>query len=369
MSFSIAMEESLISSSKARAIGNINSTALRYKFGALSSIRTRCLAAAVCLCLCFSFASLFLMPSTETSLPKVCDCEKDCHGSGASGNGALKDESVDNHKLSLIVPFRDRFDELMEFVPYMSLFLKNQGIAFEIIIINQVDSHRFNRAALINVGYLLSDVNSDYIAMHDVDLMPLNHNLSYAYPGLGPYHVAAPGLHPLYSYKTFVGGILLVAKKHFRQVNGLSNLFWGWGREDDDFYLRLKAANISIARPDIKSVTTGRKNTFRHFHGPTRQRDQIRYDKQKGLSRHMDVTTGLNNVAFEVIKTQQLSIEGYKAFVHHVILDCNYDKTPWCDHLLSEEEIAAVLARQKRERAERRRKKAEKLQKEQIFDQ
>ena len=43
----------------------------------------------------------------------------------------------------------------------------------------QADSHRFNRAALINAGFLLSSNDTDYIAMHDVDLWPLNYNLRY----------------------------------------------------------------------------------------------------------------------------------------------------------------------------------------------
>ena len=58
-----------------------------------------------------------------------------------------------------------------------------------------------------------------YIAMHDVDLVPLNPDLDYSYPENGPFHVAAPDLHPKYHYKTFVGGILLVNGKHFRQVS------------------------------------------------------------------------------------------------------------------------------------------------------
>jgi xylosylprotein 4-beta-galactosyltransferase len=139
---------------------------------------------------------------------------------------------------------------------------------------------------------------------------------SYDFPSNGLFHVAAPGLHPLYSYKTFVGGILLVSKRVFKAVNGLSNLFWGWGREDDDFYLRLKvsaimcftfgiknficltlvwilqAAGIAVARPPVKEMSTGKRNTFQHVHGPNRRRDQIRYDKQKLLSRQMDVLTG-----------------------------------------------------------------------------
>ena len=55
--------------------------------------------------------------------------------------------------------------------------------------------------------------------MHDVDLLPLNPDLSYAYPEGGPYHIAAPNLHPLYHYKTFVGGILLISQAQFEEVN------------------------------------------------------------------------------------------------------------------------------------------------------
>ena len=31
------------------------------------------------------------------------------------------------------------------------------------------------------------------------------------------------------------------------QVNGLSNLFWGWGREDDELYLRIKEVNMPVS--------------------------------------------------------------------------------------------------------------------------
>ena len=54
--------------------------------------------------------------------------------------------------------------------------------------------------------------------MHDVDLLPLNSNLSYSYPSHGPRHLAAPGLHPRYNYQKFVGGILLLTIEHFEMV-------------------------------------------------------------------------------------------------------------------------------------------------------
>ena len=30
-------------------------------------------------------------------------------------------------------------------------------------------------------------------------------------------------------------------------MNGLSNLFWGWGREDDELYMRILEAKMSVS--------------------------------------------------------------------------------------------------------------------------
>jgi len=36
-----------------------------------------------------------------------------------------------------------------------------------------------------------------------------------------------------------VGGVLSMRTEHFQRVNGYSNLYWGWGAEDDDMAYRL----------------------------------------------------------------------------------------------------------------------------------
>lgn len=158
------------------------------------------------------------------------------------------------------MPFRERFEELLQFAPHLTTFLNAQEIPHHIFILNQIDRYRFNRASLINVGYLYTKSDYDYIAMHDVDLLPLNEHLKYDYPKLGPYHVASPDLHPKYHYATFVGGILLVNRDHYALVNGMSNKYWGWGLEDDEFYVRLKDAKLKVYRPE--NITTGITDTF-----------------------------------------------------------------------------------------------------------
>lgn len=50
-------------------------------------------------------------------------------------------------------------------------------------------------------------------------------------------------------------------REHFTQVNGMSNKYWGWGLEDDEFYVRLKEAGLSVSRP--QNISTGMHNTFK----------------------------------------------------------------------------------------------------------
>ena len=55
-----------------------------------------------------------------------------------------------HRSLCILVPFRDRFEELTDFVPKISRFLDNQNIDHKIIVINQVSCMVFER---ISVGY------------------------------------------------------------------------------------------------------------------------------------------------------------------------------------------------------------------------
>ena len=86
------------------------------------------------------------------------------------------------------------------------------------VLPSSLHTRRFNRAALLNIGFLLSRNESDYMVMHDIDLLPLNDLLLYSYPSQGPYHISSPELHPLYHYKTFVGGVLSLTREQFQQV-------------------------------------------------------------------------------------------------------------------------------------------------------
>lgn len=234
-----------------------------------------------------------------------------------------------DHRLAVIVPFRERFDELLRFVPHMSRFLQKQDIHFKIHVINQVDDLRFNRASLINVGFLLVHDQADYIAMHDVDLLPLDDDLSYRFPGHGsPFHVSSPDLHPKYRYATFVGGILLITAKDFKLVDGMSNKYWGWGLEDDEFFVRLKEKKLSITRPH--GIKSGRNGSFVHNHKKSHKRDTAKLHNQREVTKRRDRETGLHNVQYKLVAEHELVISGSVCRVHDVQLKCNLSLTPWC---------------------------------------
>lgn len=81
---------------------------------------------------------------------------------------------------------------------------------YTILLFCQTDTKRFNRGQLLNVGFLLAAQSCDYVAMHDVDLLPLNTNLSYRYPQ-HIMHLASAKFHPIYKFPKFIGGIMVSA--------------------------------------------------------------------------------------------------------------------------------------------------------------
>lgn len=237
------------------------------------------------------------------------------------------------HRLAIIVPYRNRSSELEIFLPHMHSFLTNQSIEHVFFIIHQVDKHRFNRAALINIGFIESRSLVDYIVMHDIDLLPLNLvEMSYRYPENGPVHLASPEYHPIYHYATYVGGILMITSNDFERANGMCPLYWGWGREDDNFYVRMKLARMTIARP--MNLSTNSSNTFRHIHDRgVHKRDYARYGQQVEEGKKVLPETGLNTTKYQVIRKEiRKSNEGIEYFLFDVNIHCDYERTPWCDH-------------------------------------
>ena len=146
-----------------------------------------------------------------------------------------------SHKLGICIPYRNRKNHLEELIPKLTEHLNKQGIEHTFYVGHQVDDKLFNRGAMKNIAahYAFED-GCDYIAWHDVDMIPFDINCDYSYPGKTPVHIATKLSKYKYEigYDQYFGGVVLFTKEQVEKTNGYSNEYWDWGQEDDDLFWR-----------------------------------------------------------------------------------------------------------------------------------
>lgn len=151
-------------------------------------------------------------------------------------------------KLGIIVPYRNRYEHLQEFKIKVNEYLKNQGYRdYVIIVVEQDNAKLFNRGKLCNIGFIESKKqNCDYVIFHDVDMIPIDVDYSYSEY---PVHLATDNL----PFDSYFGGITLFPTDVFEKINGFSNLYWGWGFEDDDLRYRCIKQKIPFEKSNIEN--------------------------------------------------------------------------------------------------------------------
>ncbi|OCU00347.1 hypothetical protein XELAEV_18006120mg [Xenopus laevis] len=167
-------------------------------------------------------------------------------------------------KVAIIIPFRNRDDHLKYWLHYMHPILQRQQLDYGVYVINQDGDKTFNRAKLLNIGYVesLKEYAYDCFVFSDVDLIPMDdRNIYKCFKQ--PRHLSAAmdkfgfGL----PYNQYFGGVSALSKNQFLEINGFPNNYWGWGGEDDDIYNRIASRSMYISRPD---TLTGRCRMIRH---------------------------------------------------------------------------------------------------------
>ena len=146
-----------------------------------------------------------------------------------------------SHKLGICIPYRDREEHLKQLVPKLGKFLNERGIDHKFYVAHQVDDKLFNRGAMKNIAAKRAfEDGCDYIAWHDVDMIPHDDTCDYSYPEETPIHIATQLSKYGYdmSYDQYFGGVILFTKEQVEKTNGYSNDYWDWGMEDDDLFWR-----------------------------------------------------------------------------------------------------------------------------------
>jgi len=132
-----------------------------------------------------------------------------------------------NHKLGIVVPYRDRYEHLIQFKKSISNYLKSKDIEYVLIIVEQDDAKLFNRGKLLNIGFLRAvKEKCDYVVFHDVDMLPIN--VDYGYSDV-PIHLATDLMDSNSTYKreifdTYFGGVTMFPVKDFTIINGYSKV-------------------------------------------------------------------------------------------------------------------------------------------------
>ena len=166
-------------------------------------------------------------------------------------NYSRKHELNEDKKLAVIIPFRNRQQHLDLLIPELKKILNKHNPNHEILVIEQSGGSSdgqgtwhdgdqpFNKGSLFNVGIEIAQHNEfNYVVLHDVDLIP--ECSDYGYPKQ-PTHLSylVEQFNYVPQYPELFGGVFSISIEDYYKSGGYANDFWGWGKEDDDFYIRL----------------------------------------------------------------------------------------------------------------------------------
>lgn len=206
---------------------------------------------------------------------------------------------VSRHRVAVIIPYRDREEHLLTLLNTLHPLLHRQQVHYRVYVVEQFGNDTFNKGVLMNAGVRESLRDSDFgcFVFHDVDLLPEDDRNVYTCPHM-PRHmsVAVDKFNYTLPYTLLVGGVFSIRLDHFLMVNGYSNLYWGWGGEDDDMAYRIKYRKLEIIRPP---ETIARYSMIKHDHRPESP-NAIRTALLR-MARKRSSRDGLNTVKYRVV--------------------------------------------------------------------
>ncbi|MEE6467710.1 hypothetical protein FKM82_008023 [Ascaphus truei] len=206
-------------------------------------------------------------------------------------------------RVAILIPHRNREKHLLYLLDNLHPFLQRQQLEYGIYVIHQAGNLKFNRAKLLNVGYLeaLKEEQWDCFILHDVDLVPENDFNLYLCDS-EPKHLVVGRNVTGYRlrYKGYFGGVTAMTKGQFAKVNGYSNNYWGWGGEDDDLRQRVALQKMKVVRP---SPEVGRYTMVFHTRDHGNEVNAERMHLLKKVSKVWK-TDGLNSCSYKLLSLE-----------------------------------------------------------------
>lgn len=209
------------------------------------------------------------------------------------------------HKLGVIVPYRNRYEHLQKFKKSIVKYLESKNIDFKIIIVEQDNAKLFNRGMLCNIGFIEAQKeNCDYIVIHDVDMIPVN--VDYSYSNV-PIHLATDNI----PFESYFGGMTLFPADIFEKINGFSNLYWGWGFEDDDLRYRCAKKNVPFKKIISDTFTKQKLPIFNGVDAYAKVPNVINYNRNFKIELDINLSRVVYDESLQFDIFPILSIKGY----------------------------------------------------------
>lgn len=137
--------------------------------------------------------------------------------------------------LELIVPYRNRPDQLQYFTNHMKWFHN-----VHVTIVEQTDEKPFNRGRLLNIGFIETVTpDTKLVCFHDIDMIPRRD-----YPDYHPAPVIQYASSSIQK-KDYLGGVTLFSTEAFIKSEGYHNDYFHRA-EDNEQMFNLKNKKIRV---------------------------------------------------------------------------------------------------------------------------
>jgi glycosyl transferase family 7 (putative galactosyltransferase) len=236
-------------------------------------------------------------------------------------------------RLSVIVPYRDRADQLARFLRHITLYFQRDKIdkdrPYRITVVEQEAGRPFNIGALRNIGFLLTEAESEQVCFHDVDYLPIwadfrpvDRPTRLLWHGAEKVPIEGSAqLFVNHDHKKYFSGVVMFPSAVFRRLNGYSNSYWGWGYEDTDIRTRCRAEGIELGcRDGTFEPIRHASNGYAKDGGPSAENQANRAICERNIeairTRNAHRDEGLSSLRFEILERGSILDDGGQPYPH-----------------------------------------------------